>query len=198
MVVLLCSVIIWAQAPPPPPPPPPPGYAVGAGGTVPHSAKVVDLIVPVQKYLELTDAQVQQWKDVQATRKQQAEELGLKVRQLEDQLESALSEANPSAAAVGQLVIQLRSARQERGNIWESTLEAVKGILTPAQAEKLEVAKKASDLRQIVDVLIGTGFLAPPPPPPPPPHAPEAPKAMRMPHAPGAPPAPMRRHAPEM
>ncbi len=115
MVVLLCSVIIWAQAPPPPPPPPPPGYAVGAGGTVPHSAKVVDLIVPVQKYLELTDAQVQQWKDVQATRKQQAEELGLKVRQLEDQLEGALSEANPSAAAVGQLVIQLRSARQERG-----------------------------------------------------------------------------------
>jgi len=160
---------------------------------------MVDSIIAVQKYLELTDAQVQQWKDVQAARKQQAEELGVKVRELEQQLESALSETNPSASTVGQLMIQLRSARLERSDIWKSTLEAVKGILTPAQAEKVESAGQALELRPVIEALVGAGFLAPPPPPPPhPAHMSGAGKVVRTPHGSEAPKAVIPHHAPEM
>jgi len=160
---------------------------------------VVDSILAVQKYLELTDAQVQQWKDVQSARKQQVEELGVKVRDLEQQLESSLSETNPSPGTVGQLMIQLRSARQERNKIWQSSAEAVNGILTPAQAEKVESAGKALELRPVIDALVGAGFLAPPPPPPPPPaHMSGAGKAVRTPHGSEAPKAVIPHHAPEM
>ncbi len=168
IVVLLCSVIVAAQAPPPPPPPPPPPL-FHADGLMPHGPKVSHAIVSVQKYLELSDAQVQQWKDLQASRQQKVDEVKGQIRELEDQLESQLMATNPSASAVGELMIQLRSLRQERTKAWQSTAEAVRQILTPAQVEKLNAADKASELRPVIEALVGAGFLAPPPPPPPPP-----------------------------
>jgi len=154
------------------------------------SAKVTHAIGLVQEYLELTDAQVQQWKDLQAARQDQAEQSAERIRELEQQLENQLSATNPNASAVGELVIQLRTVRQERTKTWKSFAEAVRQILTPAQVEKLDSADKASELRQVIGALVSAGFLAAPPPPPPPPLPPHAPKVERVPHAPHAPQAP--------
>jgi len=134
-----------------------------------HTAKVSHAIVSVQKYLELTDGQVQQWKDLQTTREQKVEEVTGQIRELEDQLESQLAATNPSANVVGELTIQLRTLRHERAKAWQSTVEQMRQILTPAQLEKLNAADKASELRPVIEALMGAGFLAPPPPPPPPP-----------------------------
>ena len=154
-------------APPPPPPPPPPP------------------IDAVAKYLALNEDQLGKWRDLQTEREEAMDQIAAKIRDLDDQLKAQMKSEDPVAAVVGDLMIQLKQARNEKGNAIKNFTERFRAILTPAQIEKIDAVGTANELTRWMYPLAETGFLAPPPPPPPPPHAPKA-----VPHAPAPPPPP--------
>ena len=150
-------------APPPPPPPP---------------------IDAVAKYLGLTEDQLAKWGELQTEREKRMDEIAARIRNLDDQLRAQMDSAAPEASVVGNLMIQLKQARQEKGNAIKTFTEKFRAILTSAQLEKINQVGAAAGLTRWMYPLTEVGFLAPPPPPPPMPHAP------KVPHAPAPPPPP--------
>jgi hypothetical protein len=150
-------------APPPPPPPP---------------------IEAVAQFLNLTEDQLAKWKDLEAVRDQEMARLEANIRDLDQQLQAQLKSSDPVAATVGELVIELKRAKNQRGEALETFPERFRAILTPAQIEKVDQVVAAGHTQRWLSPLALTGFLAPPPPPPPPPAPGMAP------HAPAPPPPP--------
>ncbi len=115
----------------------------------------------LKQYLGLTDAQVQQLKDL---RKQQAESQWPTMQQIRDkreQLREAVRAASPDSALIGQLTVDIKNLTETlRTN--RTGLEAkAQALLTPDQKTKIAALAEAQKLMSAARQATALGLLAP-------------------------------------
>jgi len=124
--VLLVSLLLAsaAVAQPRPGGPPPGG---GPGGSE-----------RIAQYLHLTDSQRTAWETEHATFRASTQSLFAKQRDLENQLHTSLDSGSTDACAVGGLMLQIRSVRDQVKTAHEALDGRLEALLTPEQKSRFE------------------------------------------------------------
>lgn len=98
------------------------------------------------RYLELTEAQQQQARELFEARRPQMESLHEQMRGVHERLRAALESEAPDATLVGELTLeQLRLRQQGRAQRVEMQ-KAFKALLSPEQQKKAEALEAAREL----------------------------------------------------
>lgn len=139
-----------------------PGFRRNAAGMQPQRLQQAANADALKQYLNLTDAQIQQLKDL---RKQHAEAQRPTMEQIRDkrqQLREAVQAANPDSAVIGQLTVDIKklteSMRSSRTDLQTKTA----AVLTADQKTKLAALQDAQKLMPAVGQATALGLLAPP------------------------------------
>jgi Spy/CpxP family protein refolding chaperone len=103
----------------------------------------------VAEYLQLTDAQRTSARELFAKQREAARPIFEQQRNLREQLDSMLDDANSSDAALGQLVKQIRANRRSLESAREQGKASFEALLDASQKAKLE---------QLESVMQGLGF----------------------------------------
>lgn len=119
----------------------------------------------VTRFLALTDEQVAGWQDALDARRAAAEPLRTELADTRDQLAALLDEAEPDAAAVGELTIQAHDLGDELRAVDVEYLDAFQEMLTEEQAGRLAFLRRADRAQPVLPAFRLFGLLAPPPPP---------------------------------
>ncbi|QOY85356.1 Spy/CpxP family protein refolding chaperone [Paludibaculum fermentans] len=115
----------------------------------------------LKQYLGLTDAQVQQLKDL---RKQQAESQRPVMEQIRDkrqQLRDAVRAANPDAALIGQLTVDIKKLTESMLANRTDLQAKAQALLTPDQKTKMAALEQAQKLMPAAGQATSLGLLAP-------------------------------------
>jgi Spy/CpxP family protein refolding chaperone len=128
----------------------------------PHPAK--DAVV---HFLSLTPDQVTQWDVLAATREATVLPLRQKLSDVEGELQTLLGQDNPDPAAVGALVIQGKSLRDQIHAADTTYINGFGGMLDQDQAGRLDGIRRAAQLEPLFPAFRAFGLLGPPAPPPP-------------------------------
>ena len=96
----------------------------------------------VAERLGLSDEQKAQWKAIHEKAREAGEPLMKAAGASREAFDKALDAENADAATVGQAAIAMKNARNQVEAHHKATMEAVKAILTPEQAEKFEQMQK--------------------------------------------------------
>ncbi len=123
------------------PPGPPPG-AGGRGAQGPGADAGRFPLGPIARFLDLTADQVDQTKALLDTLRATVQPLREQEQTLHQQLADLLAGANPDAAAVGALVIQIQGVRDQVKAAREDFETAFTALLTPSQADRWAILKE--------------------------------------------------------
>lgn len=116
----------------------------------------------LKQYLGLTDAQVQQLRDL---RKQQAESQRPAMEQIRDkqqQLREAVRATNPDAALIGQLTVDIKKLTESMMANRTDLQAKAQALLTPDQKTKMAALEQAQKLMPAAGQATALGLLAPP------------------------------------
>ena len=95
------------------------------------------------EYLQLTDAQITSWQQIQKDAHAAVQPLADKARDLHTQIDTALEAASPDATAVGKLVIALRSTEGQIKAVHDDAKAKRLAVLNAEQKTKLEAFEAA-------------------------------------------------------
>lgn len=116
----------------------------------------------LKQYLSLTDAQVQQLKDL---RRQQAESQRPTLEQIRDkrqQLAQAVRAASPDSALIGQLTVDIKNLSESLRSARTDLAAKAHNVLTPDQNTKLAALQEAQKLMPAAGQATALGLLVPP------------------------------------
>ena len=116
----------------------------------------------LKQYLNLTDAQVTQLKDL---RKQQAESLRPTMEQIRSkrqQLGEAVRAQSPDSALIGQLTVDIKNLAASLKSARTDLSAKAQAVLTPDQKTKLASLDEARKLMAAAGQATALGLLAPP------------------------------------
>ncbi|MGC4053022.1 MAG: periplasmic heavy metal sensor [Paludibaculum sp.] len=116
----------------------------------------------LKQYLGLTDAQVQQLRDL---RKQQAESQRPAMEQIRDkrqQLRDAVRAASPDSALIGQLTVDIKKLTESMQANRTDLQAKAQALLTPDQKTKIAALQEAQKLMPAAGQATALGLLAPP------------------------------------
>jgi Spy/CpxP family protein refolding chaperone len=102
----------------------------------------------VARYLQLTPAQIADVKELRADLKAAVDPLRDQIKDLHEQIETALDAASPDACAIGALRIQIHGLAEQVRDERDDFEAAFEALLTPAQLAKweaLQVVCRAQD-----------------------------------------------------
>lgn len=105
------------------------------------------------RYLELTPEQVVAWEELLANLRDQLEPVRSQLAEVQRQLAELLQQEHPDPAAVGALVIQGKALRDELNRLISEYEQAFEALLTPEQAAKLVLARRAGHLFPVIGAL---------------------------------------------
>jgi Spy/CpxP family protein refolding chaperone len=114
--------------------------------------------------LELTDAQRATWEAAQQEMQKTGRSVHDEVDGLQQQMQQAMSAANPDPAAVGKLAIAIHRAHDKMKSAHDQAEEQLAATLTPEQRVKFDAWKASRPPGPPPGM--GPGFGPPPPPPP--------------------------------
>lgn len=109
--------------------------------------RVVQVVV---RTLQLEEAQVQQWAEVRANTAAAVEPLAAEVETLQGQLEEVLAGEDPDPAAVGALVLAIRTLRGEIRSLGAAATAEFEALLTEDQAGRLNAVRRAARLQRVL------------------------------------------------
>lgn len=113
----------------------------------------------VAEYLELTPEQGEAWRALMEGLKVQQQALADQLRPLEEQLRTALQAAEPDPAAIGALVLQIHTLRDQTQANEEAYRAAFETLLNEAQKQKLYVLRAASELAPLFPAFRDTRLI---------------------------------------
>lgn len=105
------------------------------------------------RYLELTPEQVAAWEELLANLRDQLEPVRRQLAELQRQLAELLQQEHPDPAAVGALVVQGKALRDGTDRLISEYEQAFEALLTPEQAAKLVLARRAGHLFPVIGAL---------------------------------------------
>jgi hypothetical protein len=136
------------------------------GSTVPATASTSLPCLPppavVASFLELTPGQVEQMGALLTQVLPALETLGQQSAEVQQQLDLLLSQTNPDPAQIGKLVVELHALQLQASQVLKGFHNAVAGLLTQDQKQKLEEVTVASQLQPVVGAFRAL-YLVPPP-----------------------------------
>jgi len=115
----------------------------------------------VARFLQLTPAQVDQWKGLLDTQEAALAPLREQLRAVEEQLAALLRTDNPDPAAVGNLILQGKALREQMGQVHRAYLEGFEAMLTEEQAQRLATIRRAERLEPLFPAFRLFGLLPP-------------------------------------
>jgi Spy/CpxP family protein refolding chaperone len=158
---LLLAGAVMAQGPEMGGPGPHPmGFGPGAGpmGAGGRAANLDAL----KTAIGLTDAQVQQLKDLRSQQFQDMKPALDEIRAKAQELRAATQAQTPDAATVGKLTLELKSLRESMQSNRTALEAKTKALLTPDQIAKLKPLEDAQKLMPAIHEAMALGLLAPP------------------------------------
>ncbi len=133
------------------------GVAAGTGPAAQPQA-----FVALKDALGLTDAQVQQLIELRQKVAEENRALAEQIRAKRLQLAEMLKAANPDAAKIGQLQLEIQKLHQQRLARLEQLRTQTTAMLTAEQKAKLADLEKAMALGRAARQAVGLGLIAPP------------------------------------
>ena len=132
LVILICTtslVPVFGQEPPP---------AMEAA----HNTVV--------RFLQLDDSQAAAWDGIYADHRAAEQPLRENIRDLEAELQELFDTENPDPAAVGALVIEIRSIREALFELDQSYNEDFMALLSEEQLNRLKFIRRADDVQKFI------------------------------------------------
>lgn len=123
-----------------------PGPGFFAGAAEGEAGEGLHRRLPLRRlaiFLDLTEAQITEGQAIVDAARAEAEPLRAETRDLALALREALDAAEPDAAAVGALVVDLDANRDALRAIFDGAVEEFEAILTPEQIERFEILREA-------------------------------------------------------
>lgn len=139
------------------------GALVGPGGPGPVDGHVRPFGV-LARYLELSDEQVEQIRGILEQTRANVEPLRVQIREYRHQIGEALQSGAADPTEVGTWVIEIHNLRVQIHDLHESAREAIYGVLTAEQVEKLETLKEAAKLVPVLRAARMLPWFRPLPP----------------------------------
>lgn len=137
------------------------GVAAGAGPAAQPQA-----FTALKEALGLTDAQIQQLIELRQKVAEDNRALAEQIRAKRQELAELLKAANPDAAKIGQLHLEIQKLHQQRLARLEQLRTQTTAMLTAEQKAKLADLEKAMALARAARQAVGLGLIAPPQPAP--------------------------------
>lgn len=100
------------------------------------------------EFLELTEAQQEEWKAAHEAHRESAEPIMDQVRDNRTELHEAIESDNPNPTEIGELTLAGRDLRRELEASQEELRQALESVLTPEQLEKWEAFEAAGGGRR--------------------------------------------------
>jgi uncharacterized protein YoxC len=119
----------------------------------PSAPQIADLTA----YLGLSEQQASGLQRIYQARSQAVRQLWEQINQKQQQLNEVLNSAAPDAVTVGDLMIEIQSARRLIGD--RASHEAARQVLNAAQRVKLAQLETALRLRAAIDQAVMTGLI---------------------------------------
>jgi Spy/CpxP family protein refolding chaperone len=116
----------------------------------------------LKNFLGLTDAQVQQLKDLRKTQSEALKPYQEQIQEKRKALAEEMQKTSPSAAVAGQLMVDIKKIREEMKAKAGDRSTAVRAVLTDAQKAKLPELEAAQKLGPAVREAAAVGLLTPP------------------------------------
>lgn len=116
----------------------------------------------LKTYLALTDAQVTSLTQLRTQQRTELETLRPSIREKQQAVQTELEKTAPSAATLGQLMIDVKNARAQTTTIAARYRTQAQAVLTDAQRTKLASLDQVAQLRDEVREAMAAGLLAPP------------------------------------
>ena len=139
--ILLCLGavgLVWAQ---------PPDYAVFPGDDdARFSERRAERLAKMTEYLELSDAQVDQWQEITALHQETMRSRWERIGDLRDEFGALADQEDPNLEQIGQIALDLHREMESGRASREGLLTELETILTPDQSERLEALKTAREL----------------------------------------------------
>jgi len=104
----------------------------------------------VVRFLQLDESQAAAWDGIYADHRADEQPLQENIRDLEAQLQELLDAENPDPAAVGALVIEIRSIREALFNLHQSYNEDFMALLSEEQLQRLKFIRRADDVQKFI------------------------------------------------
>lgn len=115
----------------------------------------------LKEYLGLTDAQVQQIRDVTRQQMESVKPLADQMREKSSALREEMKKETPDQAKVGQLSVDLKNLREQMKSKRTARGDSVSGLLTPEQRTKLKTLEEAAKLGPAVRQAGALGLIDP-------------------------------------
>lgn len=113
----------------------------------------------------ITDAQITQLENLQRDERNEVQTLVAQIQTAEQNLRTALSAANPVAATVGQLAIQVQNLRKQVQTIQDGYHTRALALLTADVKAKVDALGAAAKLQPAIHQAGMLNLLTPPDPP---------------------------------
>lgn len=100
----------------------------------------------LKEYLGLSDAQVQQIREVTKQQMEGVKPLADQIREKGNALRDEMKKESPDQAKVGQLTVELKNLREQMKSKRAARADSISAILTPEQRAKLKTLEEAAKL----------------------------------------------------
>lgn len=121
----------------------------------------------LKEALNLSDAQVQQIRDMTRQQMEGLKPLGDEMRDKSQALREEMKKDSPDQAKVGQLTVDLKTLRDQLKSKRTTRADGISALLTPEQRTKLKSLEEAARLAPAARQAAALGLIEPPPPPEP-------------------------------
>jgi Spy/CpxP family protein refolding chaperone len=115
----------------------------------------------LKKFLNLSDAQVQQIRDVAKQQVEGVKPIADQMRDKSNALRDEMQKDSPDQAKVGQLTVDLKNLREQLRSKRAARVDSLSAVLTPDQREKLKTLEEAAKLGPAVRQAAALGLIAP-------------------------------------
>ncbi len=112
----------------------------------------------ITKFLDLSQAQVEQLKDLIEKRKADTAPLRENLRQERVNLREMMKAAGPNPTLVGEIYIRIHSLRQQLADAKKAFVESFENILTDEQKAKLKAVHRLRRIAPFLRAFRGLGF----------------------------------------
>lgn len=137
-------------------------FAQGPGGPGMHRMGGPAKTTAVQSYLNLTDAQVSTLQQLHQSEMAALKPIFQQVGPLRDSLRTQEQSSDADAAAVGKLVLSIKTLEQQAVPIRSSYQQQALAVLTADQKTKLAALQSAAALMPAIHEATGLNLLTPP------------------------------------
>lgn len=168
-VCAVCGLLAygtWALAQMPPPTavegPLGPRAAAALVDGGPPARDLLAALRTVGRYLDLTEDQVTQVREILETTHASIEAIREEIRPLAESLHDELESGAPAPEAVGQLVIQIHALRDQIKGERQSAVDSIRSLLNDEQLQKVDHVVQAARLAPVIRAFRVLGMLPPP------------------------------------